>query len=60
METRKWEEELAGRWCEIAALVAGGTGAQAEEESNRHSVIGEQKELRAKDKGPRKKQTLRT
>ena len=28
MENRRWEEELAGRWCDVLELVAGGPEAQ--------------------------------
>jgi hypothetical protein len=48
MEARKWEEELAGRWREISALVAGGSGAQEgmpllQQRINQRSVIRNQK-----------------
>ena len=46
METRKWEEELAGRWGEISALVAGASAGQAGEDGNQLSVISKQKEQR--------------
>jgi len=52
MENRKWEEELAGRWCEVLELVAGGSGAQAGEDSNQLSAISNQKEQRAKGRNP--------
>jgi len=43
MENRKWEEELAGRWQEILALVACGPGTQAGEDGNQLSVLGKKK-----------------